>query len=394
MQEITETEVAVIGAGVLGLATARALARRGRDTVVVEQATVGHERGGSKGRSRIFRTSYDDPLWAALARAARTGWTELERETSTDLFTPTGLLSFGGELDALASAMEGDEEAGVLVLSAAEARDRFPGLEPPGPAVYEAGAGVLSAEGALAALWQSASGETGERPPGQASLLEDCRVLSLSDDGRRVDLALEQGRRLRCKSAVVCAGAFTGPLLATGTFAAAGRMLRPSLQTVAFLVPDSDPGILPAFVDRRGIMPYGLADLGRSAAPAADTSAGAPVATGRYKVGVHRPSATVEPGTVSLVAEPELVEQCVAAARRLWPAWSWSVAAAEACFYDNSPDEDVLLDRSGNVVVAAGTSGHGFKFGPLFGELIADLVTAVPVDGQLAKRFGAARLTG
>jgi glycine/D-amino acid oxidase-like deaminating enzyme len=47
----------------------------------------------------------------------------------------------------------------------------------------------------------------------------------------------------------------------------------------------------------------------------------------------------------------------------------------ERCVYDNTPDEDFILDRIGNVVVGCGTSGHGFKFGPLLGEWLAALAT-------------------
>ena len=43
--------------------------------------------------------------------------------------------------------------------------------------------------------------------------------------------------------------------------------------------------------------------------------------------------------------------------------------------YDNTTDTDFIIDRVGNVVVGCGTSGHGFKFGPLLGELLADLAT-------------------
>jgi sarcosine oxidase len=56
--------------------------------------------------------------------------------------------------------------------------------------------------------------------------------------------------------------------------------------------------------------------------------------------------------------------------------------ATERCVYDNSIDTDFVLDRVGNLVVGCGTSGHGFKFGPLLGELLADLAdgTTPPID--------------
>ena len=62
-----DTEVVVVGAGVMGLATARALAQAGRDVVVCEQFEFGHDRGSSHGRSRIVRLSYPEEHWVRLA---------------------------------------------------------------------------------------------------------------------------------------------------------------------------------------------------------------------------------------------------------------------------------------------------------------------------------------
>ena len=71
-------KVAVVGAGIMGAATAWHLARRGADVVVYEQFEEGHARGSSHGRSRIVRLAYPDPEWVRLAAEARDGWTELE----------------------------------------------------------------------------------------------------------------------------------------------------------------------------------------------------------------------------------------------------------------------------------------------------------------------------
>jgi len=70
--------VAVVGAGVMGLATARALARDGHDVVVYEQFAQGHTRGSSHGRSQIFRLAYPDPEWVRLAAEALAGLRKLE----------------------------------------------------------------------------------------------------------------------------------------------------------------------------------------------------------------------------------------------------------------------------------------------------------------------------
>jgi sarcosine oxidase len=75
-------------------------------------------------------------------------------------------------------------------------------------------------------------------------------------------------------------------------------------------------------------------------------------------------------------ADPELAERLVAVARKYLPGHDPQPARVERCIYDNSPDEDFILDRVGNVVIGCGTSGHGFKFGPLLGEWLAGLATA------------------
>ena len=75
---------------------------------------------------------------------------------------------------------------------------------------------------------------------------------------------------------------------------------------------------------------------------------------------------------------------------RLLPSLDPQPVATERCFYDNSADSDFILDRVGRIVVGCGTSGHGFKFGPLLGELMADLAEGEDPAVDLG-RFGLVR---
>ena len=102
---------AVVGAGVMGLATARALARAGHEVVVHERFGPGHERGSSHGRSRIFRLAYAEPEWVRLAQEALAGWRELEAECGERLLELTGLLEVVERLEESSSA--GLDAAGV-----------------------------------------------------------------------------------------------------------------------------------------------------------------------------------------------------------------------------------------------------------------------------------------
>ena len=82
---------------------------------------------------------------------------------------------------------------------------------------------------------------------------------------------------------------------------------------------------------------------------------------------------------------------------RVQPGVAPEPVPTERCLYDNSPDGDFVVDRVGRIVIGSGTSGHGFKFAPLLGEMLADLATGVPHADELGRsddlhRFRAGRL--
>jgi sarcosine oxidase len=109
-----------------------------------------------------------------------------------------------------------------------------------------------------------------------------------------------------------------------------------------------------------------------------------------YKLAQHRPGPPLDPDHGPLEDDPDLVAVLTDAAARILPALDPRPVATECCVYDNTVDEDFILDRAGQVVIGCGTSGHGFKFGPLFGELLADLVTGTEPSVDLT-RFAASR---
>ena len=104
-----QAEVVVVGAGIMGSATAYALARHGRDVLLVERFHVGHQHGSSHGRSRIVRLAYPEVEFVELAKEAFAGWRELEEESGQELLELNGLLelvesSAQSSADALAAA--------------------------------------------------------------------------------------------------------------------------------------------------------------------------------------------------------------------------------------------------------------------------------------------------
>jgi sarcosine oxidase len=352
-------DVVVVGAGLLGLAAARALTRRGHEVILLEQAEVGHEASGSKGSCRIFRLGYDDADWVAMAMRARGPWSELEDECGQRLLHPTPHLTFGEQLDEVRDAMRAAGASHEL-LTEAEAAARFPGIATGGPALLEPESCVISADAALQAL---------------AAAVPDIRsgvtVTGIADDGREVTVRTASGP-VFADVAVVCAGPWTTALLAGSGIAVPSEATMEQVGYVA--TGDAPDPALPIFICHGPPEPYGL-----------------PVPGGAlYKIGFHHSGPVTDPSSQDQEPDDELTERLTDLARQHLPGLNPDLVRSERCVYDNSPDEDFIVDRVGQIVIGSGTSGHGFKFGPLLGEWLADLATNRGPD-PAARRFSLGR---
>src|SRR5439155_23542776 len=109
-----------------------------------------------------------------------------------------------------------------------------------------------------------------------------------------------------------------------------------------------------------------------------------------FKVALHLSGPMVDPDARTTDPDPARVESVVRYVRETFP--GAAAEASETCLYTNAPDEDFVLDRVGPVVIASPCSGHGFKFAPLVGEIVADLATGAEPAVPLA-RFASSRKT-
>ena len=319
--------VSVVGAGVMGLAAARAIAQRGHEVTVYEQFDLHHARGSSHGGSRIFRLSYADEYWIRLARRAYDLWRELERESGSELLTLHGLLDIDPDPRARLAAF-GSTGVDYEELTPEHARERF-GVEYPDVEriLFTADAGIALADKAIDAF------AAGARTAG-AQILERTRVESLEDvPGDRV---------------VVTAGGWAPKLLA-----AAGETLaaKPTRETTVYF--QGEP--IPSIIDELDGQFYAL------------TAPGVGVKAGWHKAGRAADPDQDDPGP-----DERIVAAVTVWANRRLPRLDPTPLRAETCVYTNVEDDRFICERRGRYVVGSACSGHGFKFAPAVGEILAN----------------------
>ena len=321
-------DVVVVGGGLLGLSTAWALRDR-REVVVLEQASIGHARGGSHGQTRIFRLGYAEAHYVAMAQEAAALWRDLEERCGERLLVPTPQLSFGQAAeDVFAALVAADVHVGRLTEPQVAAE--FPSFAGHGDAVLETTSAVVLADRALAAL----------RSECGADIREGTRVARVHADGVATDAGT-----IAARTVVVCAGPWARALIPE-------LPTTPTLEHVAYV--RTGPG-LPIFIDFDEPSVYGL--------PTPHTDL--------FKIAHHHTGPVLDPDA-EFAPEPRSVAALRDTSERWFP--GAEIVEIDVCPYDNTADEAFIVERIDGVVVGAGTSGHAFKFGPLLGTQLAQLV--------------------
>ncbi|TDD33905.1 FAD-dependent oxidoreductase [Actinomadura sp. KC06] len=373
----------VVGAGLAGAAAAWQLARRGHEVTVLERSTPANAAGSSHGSARIFRYGYHDPFYTRLVADSRSEWDELERQAGERLITPTGSLDFGAARApaALAAVFE---QVGVEheLLTAAAAAARWPGLGFDGEnagVLWHPGAGVIDAEAAAAAMLRLALADGARVETGWP-------VASIERAGRGHRLVGSDGRAEEAEKVIVTAGAWLPDLL--GELPLPGRFLTafPPLQVMqenAYHFPyrDTLEGTWPTFIHKKSTMLiYGLPGGRDAVLP--DGRSGQKVA--EYNGGRPIRSAAAQNGEI----DPANRERLIAYVRRTLPGLVPEPYAETTCLFTNTPTEDFVVDGVDGITVASACSGHGAKFAPLIGRIIADAASG---ERAAPQRFRATR---
>lgn len=371
-------DVIVLGVGGMGSAACYELARRGLRVLGLEQFPLVHARGSSHGHTRIIRTAYaEHPGYVPLVKRAFEKWYELEQATGRHLLTECACLNAGPPgSEHVAGVRASVREHGLAAeeLSGEEINRRFPAfkLPPEYSGVLERAAGFLFVEDCVRAHIDAAvslgAAIHGEEP-----------IREWEADGDGVEVTTEKGT-YRASKLIITAGAWATRLLAdTGVPLAVMR------QTLLWFdvggrAADFRRDLFPIFIaDVPGVAFYGL--------PAIDS----------FGVKVARHYGAPE------LPNPDGVNWSVggddvAAMRPLIDAYLPGLGAltkGQVCMYTITPDRHFVIDvhpRYPQVSVACGFSGHGFKFAPTVGEVLADLAERGTTRHEIGM-FSARRFT-
>ena len=375
----TPFDVIVVGVGGMGSAALYHLARRGARVLGLERFDIPHDQGSSHGVNRIFRLAYyEGSGYVPLMRRALDLWNALQAEAGERLVVTTGSIDagpVGGEVfdGSRRSCVEHDLAHDVL--NGDEVHQRFPGYRLPASfqAVFQPEGGFVLSERAIVAHVAGALDAGGE-----VHARETVTGWDVTPAGGVV--VTTNLRTYEAPHLVITAGPWAAELL---------------------------PVLDPLVVAERQALGWFHPRVPASYAPSRFPVFNLEVEEGRYygfpvfgvpgfKIGrYHHLDEVTGPGAVDRSIRPEDEEVLRVAVRRYFPDANGPTMSMKTCLFTNSTDEHFIIDRApglDQVTVAAGFSGHGYKFCSVVGEILADLAltgsTSHDIELFRLDRFG------
>ena len=356
----TSYDAIVLGLGAMGSATAACLAGRDVRVLGLDSYPPAHAFGSSHGRSRIIREAYyEAPEYVPLVQRSYALWRELEAASGRSLLTLTGGICFGPPDDNLVVGAQRSADLHRLPyerLTADEIGRRLLGFRIPQgmSGIFEPRAGILDPEAGVEAHL-SVAAQHG------ADLHHEEPAVSWHADGAGVRVETQRAT-YRAQRLVIAAGAWAGHML---------EDLRLPLTVQRIVNVYFQPEQPETFSVQR--FPIYLFHSPEGA------YYGFPDVPGQgLKIGRHDHGEVTTPQTIRRAVSPAEVQMLRAVLDRYLPGAAGAVLRTATCMYTMTPDEHFILDRhprQPNVVFGAGFSGHGYKFAPVIGEILADLAT-------------------
>ncbi|MCY3722312.1 MAG: N-methyl-L-tryptophan oxidase [Candidatus Poribacteria bacterium] len=352
----------IVGAGGMGSATAYHLAKSGVDVLVLEQFQRGHRFGSSHGETRIIRFFYDKPFYTELMKTAYAEWRDLESVSGKPLLFITGSVGIGAKGNPYGRATRQSLDAAGVESEwwdGAQLAERFPQfrLTDDMEILYQKDTGFLRAAECVSTHLRLAEQHGAEiREETQVTDINwQTDVLTVRTENTQFD-----GRKV-----IVTAGAWAATLLAE-----LNLPLTVTKQQVCYYQPiDSErfqPDRFPVFTE---VTPDGEFIYAIPAFGAFDKRGG-------VKIARHGRGQIISPDTPERTPDADYIAHIDAYVQERLPELG-KTTHTEVCLYTETPDEDFIIDahpHCPDLLIAAGFSGHGFKFCALVGRILSELV--------------------
>jgi len=353
-------DVVVTGLGAMGSAALYHLAKRGIRALGIERFQPGHDRGSSHGLTRIIRLGYfEHPSYVPLLRRAYALWHDLETASGEKLLTVTGIAEMGLPDSVLVRGTLASSQQHNLpheVLDASTLMQRYPQFRVPADfvGVLQPDGGFLEPEKAIRAHLALATAAGAQIRTGE-------KVVAIEPHGGGVRVTTDGGT-IEAGTAIVAAGAWASTLLPKDVLP-----LHVTRQALLWVKPEEPalfaPNRFPVFmIESTDGIHYGF-----------------PMYDGAMKVSLHHHEREkVDPESYDRTVSPRDEAMIRSAIGAFIPAADGRRVAATTCLYTMTPDEDFVigpLPGAPRIIVASPCSGHGFKFAPAVGEILADLAT-------------------
>jgi len=353
-------DVIIVGGGIIGLSSAYALIGQGMKVLLLESSTPGHKRGSSHGDSRMIRFDYEEPLYVEMAALAFKAWHDLGKRIGRPVFKETGICNLAPRNSDILTTIRdrlSDYELPFEQLTSQSFNQRFPQYTLPqtSEAIYQPDSAVLFADEAIFSLCKCIK-EDG------VDVELKTKVTSIELGSRNVEVGVTDGRYWSGGHLILAAGAWTSDWLEQFGLDIPLQVTR---ELVAYFAPMSsvrhEVGSMPNCIDYHTPDPfYCVPNVGFNG----------------VKAGCHRTGQIIRPDDPELISHEHLVavqnfisKRCVHLSR--------DPVSVDHCLYTNSVDYHFIIDLLPdyeNVVLAAGFSGHGFKFGPVLGKILVGML--------------------
>lgn len=362
----------IIGAGSMGAAAGYFLAKKGENVLLLDTFHPPHDAASHHGETRLIRYAYGEgEFYVPFALRARDLWQQLEKEADEKIFLQTGIVNVGRADDEFLQNVQKSAaqfDLPLEILSAQQTMEKWPGITLPEhfTACFEPTSGVLKTDKAIASYLQLAQQHG-------ATFKPNTKVLRIETSNEHVTVSTATGETFTATNLIITVGAWAKDILAgTGLT----LPLRPIRKTFAWYEANEalyNEHDFPGFAFQMGTESYyGFPSI-----------EGAGLKVGRHDLGIDISPDDALPPFGEVAGDQEDLDGFLT---RFMPQVG-TIKFGKTCMYSMTPDENFIIDRHPihkNIIIAAGFSGHGFKFASAVGEALSEMATnkATTIDLQ------------